>query len=99
MSALDTIKADLAKYADPVIRALELVQSLTGIGGATVATAIETIGAVMHTLERGVVDNLTPEMILANLDALATSEAADDAAAAAANAAEMAKFPAAAGGA
>jgi hypothetical protein len=93
MSALKTIRTDIAKYADPVMRVLELVQSLTGVGGPKTAAALEVVAAAMKTLEQGVVDKLTPAMILANLDALTAGEAADDAAAAAANAAELAKYP------
>lgn len=88
--SLDTIKADLAKYADPVIRALELVQSLTGVGGPPAAEALVAIAAVLHTLEAGAAANLRSADILAELDKVAPGEAADDAAA---EAALDAKFP------
>lgn len=93
MSLRDTIKSDFVKYADPILRAIELVQSITGIGGTTAETSLKAIDAIMHTLEQGVADQLAPEQILAGLDALQAGEAADDAAAAAANAAELAKYP------
>lgn len=88
--SLDTLKADFAKYADPIIRALELVQSLTGAGGPAAAEALAAAGAVIHTLEAGVAAQLSAEDILAELDKLAPGEAADDAAA---EAAIAAKFP------
>jgi len=94
MSLANTIKADLAKYAEPVLRALELVQSLTGVGGAGAATALQTVDAILRTLEAGVSSQLSAADIIAELDKLAPGEAADDAAAAAANAAELAKYPA-----
>lgn len=93
MPALDMIKADLAKYADPVIRALQLLQSLTGTGGAGAAAVLAAAAAVIKTLEDGIAGQLTAEQILAELDKLAPGEAADDAAAAAANAAELDKYP------
>jgi MoxR-like ATPase len=88
--SLDTLKADLAKYADPVIRALELVQTLTGVGGPPAAEALVAIAAVLHTLEAGAASDLSAQNILAELDKLAPSEAADDADA---EAAIAAKFP------
>lgn len=93
MSLAETIRADLVKYADPVMRALQLVQSLSGIGGPGAATALQTIAAVLHTLEQGFADKLDPAAILANLDTLSVGEAANDAAAAAANQAELDKYP------
>lgn len=93
MSISDTLKTDLAKYADPVLRALELVQSLTGIGGAGAATALQVAGAVLKTLETGVASQLSASDILAELDRLAPGEAADDAAAKAANQAELDRYP------
>lgn len=93
MSLSDTLKTDLAKYADPVIRALELVQSLTGVGGADAAAALQVSAAVIKTLEQGVAAQLSAAEILAQMDSLTTGEAADDKAAADANAAELAKYP------
>lgn len=93
MPALDTIKADLAEYAEPVIRALQLVQSLTGVGGSGAAAALAAAGAIIKTLEDGIAGQLSAADILAELDKLAPGEAADDAAAAAANQAEMDKYP------
>lgn len=90
MSLSETIKTDLAKYADPVIRALELVQSLTGVGGAPAAEALQAIAAILHTLEAGVAAQLSAADILADLDKLAPGEAADDTAA---QAAIEAKWP------
>lgn len=97
MSISQTLKNDLTTYADPVLRALELVQSLTGIGGPGAATALQVAGAVLHTLETGVAAQLSAADILAELDKLAPAEAADDKAAADANAAELAKYPAGGG--
>jgi hypothetical protein len=97
MSLSDTLKSDLAKYADPILRALELVQSLTGIGGAGAATALQVAAAVIKTLETGVAAQLSAADILAELDKLAPGEAADDAAAAAANQAELDKYSPAGG--
>lgn len=94
MSLSDTLKADLAKYAEPVLRALELVQALTDIGGPGAATALQVSHAVLNTLEAGVSAQLSPADILAELDKLAPGEAADDAAAAAVNQAELDKYPA-----
>ncbi len=81
MSIGTTVKIDLAKYGDPVLRALELIQSLTGLGGPAAAEALQVAGAVLHTLETGVAANLTADDILADLDKLAPGEAADDVAA------------------
>lgn len=92
MSLADTLKNDLTKYADPVLRAFELVQALTGTGGPGAATALQVAGAVLHTLEAGVAAQLSAADILAELDKLAPAEAADDAAAAAANQAELDKY-------
>lgn len=94
MSLADTLRADLTKYVDPVVRVLEIAQSLTGIGGAGAATALKTIEAMIKTLETGVASQLTAKDILAELDKLAPGVAANDAAAVAANAAELAKYPA-----
>ena len=90
MSTFDTIRADLGKYGEPVIRALELIQSFTGLGGVAAAEGLSAVHAVMHTLEQGVSDQLSAAAILASLDELAPGEAADDAAA---QAAIAAKFP------
>ncbi len=92
--SLATIKAEVAKYADPIILALEMIQSMTGIGGTRTKEALVAIDAVLKTLEQGVAAQLSAADILAELNKLAPSEAADDAAAAAANAAELAKYPA-----
>ena len=90
MSTFDTIRADLGKYGEPIIRALELIQSFTGLGGVAAAEGLAAVHAVMHTLEQGVSDQLSAAAILASLDELAPGEAADDAAA---QAAIAAKFP------
>jgi hypothetical protein len=91
--SIATIKADLAEYADPVIQALEMIQALTGIGGKPAAETLATIAAILKTLEAGVAAQLTAQGILDEMAKLAPGEAADDAAAAAANQAELAKYP------
>ena len=92
MTTWDTIRADIGTYGEPVIRALELIQSLTGLGGVTAAESLAAVHAVMQTLEQGV-GKLDAATILADLDKLAPSLAADDAAAIDANAAQLAKYP------
>lgn len=90
MSTFDTIRSDIGKYGEPVVRALELIQSLTGLGGVAAAEGLAAVHAVMQTLEQGVADQLDAAAILAELDKLAPGEAADDLAA---QAAILAKYP------
>lgn len=90
MTTWDTVRGDLATYGEPIVRALELIQSLTGLGGAAAAESLAAVHAVMQTLEQGVADKLDAAGILAELDKLAPGEAADDLAA---QAAILAKYP------
>lgn len=93
MSTFDTIRADMATYGEPVIRALELIQSLTGLGGVAAAEGLAAVHAVMTTLEQGVAGKLDAASILAELDKVHPALAADDKAALDANAAQLAKYP------
>lgn len=95
MSAIDTIKIDLAKYGQPVLAALEMIQAMTGLGGDRAATALKTIEATLRTLTDGAARDATPAEILADLGTLQSSVVQHDLDA---DAELAARFPSTVGG-
>lgn len=89
MSALDVLKK-AAKYTEPVVHALQVIQSLTHLGGADAAAALAAIDKVISTTVTGVSLGHDPSAIIAELDKLRVGVSANDAAA---DAALAAKFP------
>lgn len=80
MSALDDIKK-AANYVVPAISALEAIAAATGLGGPVAGTALHVIDAIVHSFLKGVTDGTPPAEILAEIERLRTSLAANDAAA------------------
>jgi hypothetical protein len=70
MSTLDTIKVDVAKYGEPLLAALILVQSLTKIGGAQAEAALKAIDATIKTLVDGAAAGAEPADILRRIGVL-----------------------------
>ena len=86
MSLVDTIENDAEKalaYAAPLITALEVIQSMTGIGGAVTAEALQAAQAAVNkiagTALGGLAANVDPTIILADLAKLQASVTTDDA--------------------
>lgn len=77
MKPLDIVRNSL-KYADPIIHALQIIQSMTGLGGGDAAT-LRVVDAVVHTLNDGIGKGLDPRKIVEELDRLVAGIAANDA--------------------
>lgn len=77
-NALDILKKGIG-YAEPVIHAFQLVQSLTGVGGTEAATALKAIDAIVNAVNDGITNGANPKDIIAELDKLAAGVTANDA--------------------
>ncbi len=77
-NALDIIKKGIS-YAEPVIHALQLIQNITGIGGASADTALKAIDAIVNTVNDGITKGVDPADIIKELDKLTVGIAANDA--------------------
>jgi hypothetical protein len=88
-TALDALKK-AAKYTEPVVHALQAIQSITHLGGDNAAAALAAIDKIISTTITGVSLGHDPKDIIAALDKLSASIKTNDAAA---DAALAAKFP------
>lgn len=78
MSALDVVKKTL-KYAGPVVHALQVIQTITGLGGSDAKAALKAIDAVVKTTIDGIAKGVDPDQIVKDLDKLTTGIGANDA--------------------
>ena len=84
MSALQTAITDVRKVAgliEPALSLALLAQQLTGVGGPGASTAIQVLDAAVKALEAGAAGKLSTADVLARIDQLASTLAANDKAA------------------
>ncbi len=75
---MSTLRIDFAKYGQPVLAALAMVQAMTGVGGEEAADGVKAIEAILETLTDGIAGGATPDAILADLGKLEAGTEQDD---------------------
>lgn len=64
-----SVRSILAK-GELVAGALETIQKLTGVGGPKAEAALVAIRAVLATLDEGIIDKVSPQAALAQIEAM-----------------------------
>ena len=80
---------DALKYLDMTVHGMEAVQALTHVGGAKAEATLAAISAAVAAVQAGHAGKLTAAEVTAELDALVSKLAANDAGADAALAAKF----------